>query len=199
MPESEVGLGLTLPRYASGPDAPGWWAVWITMLGDATAFASLVFGFFFYWTASDNFPPVGADHANGAMVVLFAMLLSASWLATRVARDVHRRGNVGLARILMAAGVVLTLAGGVATYAAVAHLSPTSHTYPAIICGLAVWLCAHLILGVIAQGYCLARSLAGRMTPLYDADICNVTLMWHFIALQALVIAAVIGLLPGWM
>ncbi len=59
-PTGDVGLGLTLPRYASGSDAPGWWAVWITMLGDATAFACLVFGFFFYWTASDNFPPAGA-------------------------------------------------------------------------------------------------------------------------------------------
>ena len=198
-PTTDVGLGLTLPRYASGPDAPGWWAVWITMLGDATAFASLIFGFFFYWTASENFPPVGADDANGTFVALFAVLLSLSWLATRVARDVHRRGNVGLARILMAAGVALTAAGGGAIYLSVAALDPTTHTYPAVICALAVWLGAHLLLGIIAQGYCLARSLAGRMTPLYDADICNVTLMWHFIALQALVTAAVIGLLPGWM
>ncbi len=55
------------------------------------------------------------------------------------------------------------------------------------------------MLGVIGQGYCLARCLAGRMTPLYDADLCNVSLLWHFIALQALVTCVVIGLLPGWM
>ena len=53
----DVGLGLRLPTYASGPDSVGWWAVWITMLGDATAYASLVFGFFFYWTARPDFPP----------------------------------------------------------------------------------------------------------------------------------------------
>ncbi|MFZ3582805.1 cytochrome c oxidase subunit I [Loktanella sp. DJP18] len=198
-PTGDVGLGLTLPRYASGPDAPGWWAVWITMLGDATAFSSLVFGFFFYWTASDNFPPQGATHASGAMVAGFAILLALSWLATRVARGVHRGGNVALARILMAAGIVLTLTAGVAVYGAVSALRPTEHVYPALICGLAVWLGAHLLLGVIGQGYCLARSFAGRMTPLYDADIQNVTLLWHFIALQALVTAAVIGLLPGWL
>ena len=55
VPETDVadaGLNLTLPRYASGPNSVGWWGMWITMLGDATAFASLVFGFFFYWTAS---------------------------------------------------------------------------------------------------------------------------------------------------
>ncbi|MCF7702343.1 cytochrome c oxidase subunit I [Loktanella sp. M215] len=198
-PMGDVGLDLKLPRYASGSDAPGWWAVWITMLGDATAFASLVFGFFFYWTASDNFPPQGATHANGTMVAAFAVLLSLSWVATRVARGVHRDGNVTLGRLLMAASIALTLAGGAAVYGAVSALNPTEHVYPALICGLAVWLGAHLMLGVIGQGYCLARSLAGKMTPLYDADLQNVTLLWHFIALQSLVTAAVIGLLPGWM
>ncbi len=85
-PMGDVGLDLKLPRYASGSDAPGWWAVWITMLGDATAFASLVFGFFFYWTASENFSPVGATHAD---VTMTAMLLALSWATTRVARGVH--------------------------------------------------------------------------------------------------------------
>lgn len=60
IPEKEmadVGLGLRLPIYVSGSGAVGWWAVWITMLGDSTAFASLVFGVFFYWTAGTDYPP----------------------------------------------------------------------------------------------------------------------------------------------
>ncbi|MEI4489003.1 cytochrome c oxidase subunit I, partial [Frigidibacter sp. MR17.14] len=32
-PMKDVGLGLRLPTYASGPAAVGWWAMWITMLG----------------------------------------------------------------------------------------------------------------------------------------------------------------------
>ncbi len=51
IPEKEMkdaGLGLSLPTYAAGPQSVGWWAMWITRLGDATAFASVVFGFFFY-------------------------------------------------------------------------------------------------------------------------------------------------------
>ena len=50
IPEKEtkdVGLGLRLPIYVSGPRAVGWWAMFITMLGDVTAFISLVFGYFF--------------------------------------------------------------------------------------------------------------------------------------------------------
>src|SRR3546814_17699035 len=51
--EKAVGLGLTLPLYASGPAGVGWWAMFITLLGDATAFAGLVFGYFFFWTIHD--------------------------------------------------------------------------------------------------------------------------------------------------
>ena len=52
-----AGRGLMLPLYASGPASPGWWAMFITMTGDATAFASLIFGYFFYWTIHPDFPP----------------------------------------------------------------------------------------------------------------------------------------------
>ena len=60
----DAGLGLTLPTYASGPASVGWRAMWITMLGDATSFASVVFGFFFDWTATADFPPANATHAD---------------------------------------------------------------------------------------------------------------------------------------
>lgn len=68
----DAGLGLTLPTYASGPESVGWWAMWITMLGDARAFASVVFGFFFDWTATADFPPANATHADGTWVALSA-------------------------------------------------------------------------------------------------------------------------------
>ncbi len=55
-PEKDVGLGLTLPIYASGPASVGWWAMWITMLADATAFASLIFGFAYLLDVEHRLP-----------------------------------------------------------------------------------------------------------------------------------------------
>ena len=43
----------------------------------------------------------------------------------------------------------------------------------------------------------LARSIAGRMTPRYDADVRNITVYHHFMALTAIVTYATIGLFPG--
>ena len=56
-PDKDVGLGLTLPLYVSGRDSVGWWAMFITMLGDVHArSSSLVFGYFFYWTLRERLP-----------------------------------------------------------------------------------------------------------------------------------------------
>ena len=199
VPEKEtkdVGLGLTLPLYASGPDSVGWWGMWITMLGDATAFASIVFGFFFYWTARSDFPPEDAAHAVPILVVLPAFLAAGAWAATLGAREANGAGRVGTARLLLGGGAVLSLLAAAASVGAVWPLEPSAHVYPAILCALVIWLVGHLALGAVMQGYCLAGSLFGKMTPTHDADLHNVTLFWHFAALTALVTAAVLGVAP---
>jgi cytochrome c oxidase subunit 1/cytochrome c oxidase subunit I+III len=192
----DVGLGLSLPTYAAGPQAVGWWAVWITMLGDATAFASLVFGVFFYWTSNTAFPPPGAEHASGYLVALATAAFAAAWALTRGARGLNRAGRVGLARGALALAPLMTLAGMGGFIISVLDLDPTSHVYPAMMWALMVWIVAHGLVGTIMQGYCLAGSLFGKLTPRYDADLWNVTLFWHFLGLTALVTGAMIGLVP---
>ncbi|MGR3592975.1 MAG: cytochrome c oxidase subunit I [Limimaricola soesokkakensis] len=192
----DVGLGLSLPTYAAGPQAVGWWAVWITMLGDATAFASLVFGVFFYWTSNTAFPPPGAEHANGYLVALSTAAFAAAWALTRGARGLNRAGRVGLARGALALAPLLTLAGMGGFILSVMDLDPASHVYPAMMWALMVWVVAHGIVGTIMQFYCLAGSLFGKLTPRYDADLWNVTLFWHFLGLTALVTGAMMGIVP---
>ena len=53
--EKDIGHGISLPLYASGVKSAGWWAMFITMTGDGTAFASLIFGYFFFWTIHEDF------------------------------------------------------------------------------------------------------------------------------------------------
>lgn len=197
-PMKDVGLDLRLPTYVSGPKAPGWWGVFITMLGDATAFASLVFGIFFYWTARPDFPPEGAVHADLAMTGLSAVLFAASWAATRLARSLNRHARGRATRVLLASAPVLALGGGAALIGAVwlPGLDPTSHVYPAMMWAMVVWTCAHVVAGVIMQGYCLAGSILGKLTPRYDADLWNTTLFWHFLILTCLATCALIGLVP---
>jgi cytochrome c oxidase subunit I+III len=172
--------------------------MFITMLAVLTAFISLVFGYFFYWTIHEDFPP---DHSPGPGVfwpVVAAVLLLSAWGLTLLARRWNRRDwAVGFyVGLLLAAA--LALAGGAALLAGpwFTGLDPTSHVYPATVWLLAIWTAGHAVVGVIMQLYCMARRLSGRMTARYDIDISNVALYWHFAALTAVITVAVIAGFP---
>jgi cytochrome c oxidase subunit I+III len=198
-PCKPIGHGMELPLYISGRSSPGWWAMFITMMADATAFSGLVFGYFFFWTRHEAFPPPEMAAAPGVAWPLVALALGvAGWLATVAAREIHARGGVAVARLLLLLGLAASLAGVPAGLAGpwLSGMDPTAHSYPAIVWTLAIWTCLHAAVAAIMQAYVLARSLAGRMTPHHDADIRNVTVYMHFFALTAVVAYATIGLFP---
>ncbi len=196
--EKDVGLGLTLPTYVSGPDAVGWWAMFITMLGDMTAFVSLVFGYFFYWTVHEDFPPPDAEGpgVRWPMISLIATLVA--WGMMLLSKKLNRRENaIGfyistLAAISLALVAAATLVAGPWLH----NMDPTEHVYQASVCVLVLWTVIHLAVGVVMQLYCVARRAAGKMTHRFDADIVNVTLYWHFMMLTAGITGLTIALFP---
>src|SRR5690606_32781253 len=185
-----------------GTFSPGWWAMLITMTADATAFASLVFGYFFYWTIHAGFPAdAGAGIAGpdwGWPMVALALLV-AGWLLTLLARGANGRARYGLARSALCVAAVATAGGGAAALAGpwAAGLEPTLHVYPAIVWVLAGWVAVHAALGVVMHLYVLARSLAGRLDATHDNDIGNIAVYQHFLALSAVVTFPVIAFFPG--
>jgi len=198
-PAKSIGNGITVPLYLSGPSASGWWAMFITMMADATAFSGLVFGYYFFWTVHADFPPPDAMGPGVFWPMTALALTAAGWGATVVARGIHASGRVGPARALLAVALVATLGSAVAGLAGpwTTGLDPKSHVYPAIVWTLAIWTAVHAGIGGIAQAYTLARSLAGKMTPAYDADLRNITVYLHFLLFTGIVAYATIGLFPG--
>jgi cytochrome c oxidase subunit I+III len=193
-----VGLGLTLPIYVSGPASVGWWGMLITMLGVVTAFISLVFGYFFYWTARPDFPPVPTTGPGVRWPLTALALIAAGWLATILARRWNRLDARGWFYAATLLGIVFAAAGAVALVAGpwVTDLDPSRHVYGAIVWVLVIWSASHAVLGIIMQLYCAARRLAGRMTAHHDQDIVNATLFWHFVAFTAFVTVAVVAGFP---
>jgi cytochrome c oxidase subunit I+III len=201
IPEKEskdVGLGLTLPLYISGSQSVGWWAMCITMLALLTAFMSLIFGYFFFWTVRTDFPPKPALGPGVFWPVLAAVLLLGAWVLTLLARRWNKNdSSTGFYAGLLLAGA-LASGGGAALIAApwLTGLDPTTHVYPATVWILVIWTAAQVLVGVIMQLYCVARRAAGRMTARYDIDIGNVALYWHFTALTVAITVAVIAGFP---
>jgi cytochrome c oxidase subunit I+III len=196
--EKDAGLGLKLPLYVSGPTSVGWWAMFIMMLADMTAFVCLVFGYFFFWTIHESFPPAGVDGPGVLWPAVAAGLVLCAWALTLLARRWNRRdfapgfyaallGAVGAAAL----GGAALIAGPVFT-----GLDPTRHAYQATVWLLVAWTVLHLGVGAIMLLYCGLRRLAGRMTGRFDIDICNVALYWHFALLTVLITTLVIAGFP---
>jgi cytochrome c oxidase subunit I+III len=201
IPEKEtkdVGLGLTLPLYASGPASVGWWAMLITMLGDMTAFIALVFGYFFYWTVNEDFPPEAYSGPGVLWPVVSGVLLLGAWGLTVFTKRWNQANQAIRFYAGLLVAVVLALAGTAALLAGpwLTGLDPKAHVYPATVWVLVLWTAVHVVVGVIMQLYCVARRLAGRMTAHHDIDITNVALYWHFMAITAAITIAVIAGFP---
>lgn len=194
----DIGDGRRVPLYVAGPKSTGWWAMFITMTGDLTAFLAVLFGYFFFWTIHPNFPPIGIEGPGWQWPVVAAGLTVLTWAVTLAARVSNAAGRVVLARWLLGAGLAGAGLTGLALMAGpwTTGLDPTSHSYPAIVWGLVVWVVIHLMAGMIMQAYALARSIFGKLTSGHDAELWNVTLYWHFAGFCALLTALVIGGFP---
>jgi cytochrome c oxidase subunit I+III len=197
-PEKHVGLGLELPLYRSGPQSIGWWAMFITMTGDVAAFVGLIFGYYYFFTIHADFPPPSAVGPGVVWPSIALALFAAAWVATRLALARNRGRRVAMARLLMGGGAMAALLAAAALlwgpYAA--GLDPAAHVYPATVWVIAIWTAVHGAAGALMLCYCLARSLAGRMTPEHDIDIANVALYWNFTVGTALVTVATLAYFP---
>ena len=194
----DIGDGICLPLYVSGYKSTGWWAMFITMTGDLTAFLALLFGYFFFWTIHPDFPPQDMDGPGWFWPMVAGLLVLLTWGLTLGARIVNGAGSSGKAKLMLAASLVATLASGLAVAAGpwTTGLDPTVNSYPAIVWALVLWVLGHLIAGFIMQAYGLARLAYGKATPTHDADLWNITLYWHFTAFSGVLTALVIGGFP---
>ena len=163
-----VGRGVTSAALRC-PDATraGWWAMGITMLAIFSAFISLVFGYFFYWTLRENFIPVDArEHASGRSIALVATVGCVGLDRARqaVERRKSRRARSTALLLVGVATAVPRLAALCSRIRTSRSFNPTAGVYAATIWLLAIWSALHLAIGVLMQLYCAARRLAGRMT-----------------------------------
>ena len=201
VPEKEtkdVGLGLRLPLYASGPVSVSWWAMLITMLAVLTAFVCLIFAYFFYWTIHPDFPPENAKGPGLFWPAVAGGTLLGSWALTLLARRWNKADHAPLFYAAMIGAIGLAAGGGAAILAGpwATGLDPKSHVYAAIVWLLAIWTAGHALTGVIMHLYCVARRAAGRMTARHDIEIQNVALYWHFAAVTAVITVLTIAGFP---
>jgi cytochrome c oxidase subunit I+III len=194
----DAGGGLMLPTQLAARNAPGWWALVITLLIDGSLFASLVFAYFYLWLGAPVWPPVGAVVVTGVWPAFAAGLLIAGEVVMRLGWHAHRRNApVRFRGSLVLASLFAT--GFIAAQAFVLSGSagdPGAHAYSSIVWTLAGFHAVHMIVAVLIAMFVWLRSRAGFVDAVCALDARIVAAFWRYTTAQGVIAWSIIHLFP---
>src|SRR5690606_3016 len=106
----DAGRGLWLPIELGNRRSVGWFGTAMFIFVDASVFASLVYSYFYLWTAADIWPPPGFNlHAASTAATGAVLIVLVPAAAIAPSQGVQRGG--GLLRVAgVAATAVLSVA-----------------------------------------------------------------------------------------
>jgi cytochrome c oxidase subunit I+III len=191
----DIGGGVRLPVYASGPFSQTWWAVIILILVIGTTYACLVFSYLYFWAIRPELWPA----AEGTYVPwVNAACLVASSAAVGVAnRGLMHESSITV-NVALGAAIVLILAAFGLELHAHRGLSPRESSYAATVQTFVAvnGLCA-IAVSALAL-YALARRLAGLLDHERRNVFDNARLLWHYVAAQNLAGLVLVHGFPRW-
>uniref|UniRef100_UPI0011F3D74A cbb3-type cytochrome c oxidase subunit I n=1 Tax=Siccirubricoccus phaeus TaxID=2595053 RepID=UPI0011F3D74A len=197
---AEIGGGLRLPVYATGPESVGWWAMVVLLLVDGTIFACLAFTHGFLWLVNGDgaWPPAGMALPPLPAAALPAALVAASGAAICLAGRLLRRGRALAMSLAVLAALGLLLAGLGTDLQALraAGLRPEAHAFGAAVFANQFWQGVHAAAVLVMALYLVARSWAGMVDPVRRLTFEVVRLFWLYAVAQALAGMALTHLFP---
>jgi cytochrome c oxidase subunit I+III len=190
--EVDIGGGLHLPTYMTGPRSHSWWAMLVLMFVAASLYVAWVFSYLFLWTVSPEVWAPSGSPAPPALrwpAVSAALLVAGSALILGAQRALPPPGRFRLllpvlvlaALACLAAALGLELAGHWQT-----GLRPSHNAYAASVY-LGVLLFGQLALAVVVMGgLVVARHLASRLDRERRVSFDNLALLFHYTVAQSL-------------
>jgi heme/copper-type cytochrome/quinol oxidase subunit 3 len=181
----DVGGGLRLPTYMSGPRSQSWWAVVVLMLVSGSLYGCAVFTYLYLWTVSPWMWPAAAQLPDIAFPLAEGGLLGASSLALVVANRRLAANRLSAMALAMAAGLIVLVAAVSLEIRAQAWLSPTASGYGAAVHLLAALAGFYTLVVVVMAAFTLARARKGMLDPVRRVVFDNARLLWHYTVAQS--------------
>jgi len=195
-----IGGGITLPVYASGPVSHSWWAMVVLMLVDGTVFASLIFAYSYLATVvADVWPPQGVT----LPALTWPLCTALAWIASSAliefcGRRLDRRPVFCTA--LAAALAMMLAAFGTDVYAQwQTGLRANEHAYGAAVYTVLAWQGFHVGVLFVMAAYALTRSASGLLDANRRVSFDNMRLFWHYMAGQGLCGILLVHTMPRWL
>ncbi|MBL0933436.1 MAG: cytochrome c oxidase subunit I [Rhizobiaceae bacterium] len=191
--EVDIGGGISLPTYMSGPSSHAWWAMVVLIIVAASLYLSYVFSYLYLWVVS---PQVWPDAASSALpdavwpLASAGLVIAAAGLVLAAGRLLPPPGrkSPAVAVCLALAGVLLVAALGLNIWSHwQAGVRPAQDAYGAMVYMAAV-LDGQLVLAVLfLLGVAAVRSVVGRLDRVWRVSYENAALLSWYCAAQMLV------------
>ncbi len=190
-PPVDVGGGIRLPVYVTGPASHSWWAMVVLVLVSGSIFGSLVFSYLFLWTVSPQvWPREGQPLASLAGAAVSAALLLASaalvaWANRRLGLQQRSQRPLQLALLgavlMLCASLVAELRGHLAS-----GLSPRESAYGAVVYMVVTLQALFVVIMALMGVYTAVRSASGLLDGMRRATFDNTRILWYYTAVQGL-------------
>ena len=151
------------PLHSRTFDGPGLWGMGVTLLANATLYLSLLFGWFYLWTAAPQWQapdqgPLALMPLLASGVLLSLAVVTFQWLTRQLRRGATARLQSGL---WLVAAMGLTHLVLLAWLALAADLSPTSSAHDAVLAVMLGYLLFHGALAAILTALQAVRVRCG--------------------------------------
>jgi len=173
---------LRLPTQAAASGSPGWWAMTILLLVDASLYASLIFAYAYLWLGAEAWPPAGHVLPGIGWALAGILLLLGGSLALRRAVRENAAGEAGRMRGLLLIAALLLAAFLVTQGISLAGYGqpPQSHAFASLLWVLVAYQAIHALLALLMVAYVWLRSRRGLVNAVRQRDLRVSALFWHF-------------------
>ncbi len=190
--EVDIGGGIRLPTYMTGPSSHSWWAMVIVMLVAASLFISYIFSYLYLWTVSPHvWTPAGSPAPPPLTYPLGSAILFACgsalvyWVGKRLPAgdrlSLPAPAMLALAAVLLAGAVGLELAGHLGT-----GLDPSASSYSAMVYMGSFLTGQAAFATVILCGFACVRMVSRRLDRKRSIMFDNAALLYWYTAGQGL-------------
>jgi cytochrome c oxidase subunit I+III len=200
----DIGGGVVLPVYMSGPSSHSWWGTVVFLLVATAIFGCLIFAYFFLWTVNpDEWPPPGVQEPELLWPAVAAGLYAASsaliWLAGKRLAAVGRDGGRTGPGLLLAAAVLLVVTGFAAHLYGFwdTGLKPSDSGYAATVYGFIALQGQYVFALAIMGPFTLAKLAVGKLDGVRRQTFDNTMLVWHYSVGQGLIALAITLFFPA--
>jgi cytochrome c oxidase subunit I+III len=186
----DIGGGITLPVYASGPISHSWWAMVILLLVAGSLYLACVFSYLYLWTVSPRvWPKPEALPVSLWPVLAGAMLIASAAAGLAASRMVPAQKASGAGFVALI-GIGISALIAASAVEAFAHwrsgLRPDADAHAAMV-AMTSFLQAQVVVPVFLWGcFIVARLFAGHIDTVHRATVDNLMLLWLYAAGQGL-------------